>query len=143
MRHARREIPLIHKSLTLAKGPACARRAVAFTARTSSSQWVATQRPAAELDVARAGQLEAKLPTQRVRRRIGETWKGVDKVEPRLAPSALDQELERARSDAVPLERGQTIQPTSRTGLTGVADTVLGIAVGIGPVGVGSPGDRG
>jgi hypothetical protein len=104
---------------------------------------VATQRPAAELDVALAGQLEAKLPTQRVRRRIGETWKGVDKVEPRLAPSALDQELERARSDAVPLERGQTIQPTSRTGLTGVADTVLGIAVGIGPVGVGSPGDRG
>src|SRR5439155_7251496 len=66
---------------------------------------VDAQRPAAEVDVVLAGQLEAELPAQRVRRRVGDAWKGVDTLEPGLAPSALDEQLERPRRDAAPLER--------------------------------------
>src|SRR5436190_22179896 len=66
---------------------------------------VDAQRPAAEVDVVLAGQHEAELPAQRVRRRVGDAWKGVDTLEPGLAPSALDEELERPRRDAAPLER--------------------------------------
>jgi DNA-binding transcriptional ArsR family regulator len=68
---------------------------------------VAVQRSAAEPEVALARHLEAELSAETVGCRVGDGREGVDALESRLGPGPPDQELERPRGDAAPLERGQ------------------------------------